>query len=368
MMGKEKIEHRQFAILVLLFTIGTSIIITPSMLAAYVKQDGWISGLLGLLIALLIVWVFGAMGKYFRDQSLVQVINFSFGKYLGFVIGLLFASFGLVLSSLVLSNIGNFVNSRLLIGTPLNAVEYIFIVVIVIGVRLGIETIARSSESLISIFSILFFLLVIAVLPQISIDNIRPIFEHGFYDVLQASYGFISFPFGELVLFLMLTPFIVKRQKIISGYVIGAFIGGVVLILITILSILSLGGEGTAINTYPAFTIAKKIDVGGVIQRIEVIMAGIWMFSIFVKLSICVYTTALCIKQLFRFHDLNCLFIPIAISLIPLSQWFSPSAADYQTYTEKWMMYFTYSIMIIPILTMGVFFVRKKWSEKSNKT
>lgn len=216
MIGKEKIEHRQFAIMVLLFTIGTSIIIAPSMLASYVKQDGWISGLLGLVSAMLLVWCFGAMGKAFEDRTLIETMNFSFGNYVGFVMGFLFACYGLVLSSLVLSSVGNFVDSRLLIGTPLNAVEYIFVVAVVFGVRLGIETVARTSESLTPIFFMLFLLLVIAVLPQISMENIRPIYEHGFSDVFRSSIGFISFPFGELVLFLMLTPLIVKRQKIVS--------------------------------------------------------------------------------------------------------------------------------------------------------
>ncbi|WP_028777200.1 GerAB/ArcD/ProY family transporter [Shimazuella kribbensis] len=364
MIRKEKIEYRQFAILVLLYTVGTSVIIAPSMLASYAGQDGWISALLGLGIGLLVVWCYASIGKFFMGRSLIEAINESFGNYLGFVIALIFTFFSLTLSSLVLSNIGNFVNTRMLVGTPLDAAEYIFVIVVIIGVRLGIETLARSTETLTPLFTFLFIVFIFAVLPQMHPNNIRPILEHDIHDIFKSSYGFISFPFGELVLFLMLTPFVSKNKKITKGYVLGAFIGGVIVMIITVLSILSLGGYGTAINTYPAFTIAKKIDVGGVIQRVEVIMAGIWTFSIFTKLSVCVYVTALSIKQLFRLRDLNCLTIPIAISLIPLSQWGTPNAADFQTYTAMWMMYFTYIIMIIPFLTTGVLYLKKKWGKK----
>jgi spore germination protein KB len=367
MIRKEQIEYRQFSILVLLFTIGTSIIIAPSMLAEYAEQDGWVSALIGMTVGILIVWCYASMGKYFRGQSLVETINESFGNYLGFVIALIFISFSLTLSSLVLSNLGNFVNTRMLVGTPLDSIEYIFVIVVVIGVRLGLETIARSTESLIPMFTCLFLLLVFAALPQLHLNNIRPVFEHDFHDIFLSSLGFITFPFGELILFLMITPMLSKSKEITRGYVLGALLGGIILTVITVLSILSLGGYGTAINTYPAFTIAQKIDVGGVIQRIEVIMAGIWMFSIFSKLAICVYATAISIKQLFRLRDLKCLTIPIAIALVPLSQWISPNASDFQTYTQKWMMYFTYAIMIIPFITTGVLYLRRKWN-KNKKT
>jgi spore germination protein KB len=359
MIGKEKMEYRQFAILVLMFTIGTSIIIAPSMLASYAEQDSWISVLIGLAVGLFIVWCYASMGRYFKGLSLVETINESFGNYLGFVIALLFISFCLTLSSLVLSNIGTFVNTRILIGTPIDAVEYIFVAVVVIGVRLGIETLARTSEVLIPMFTFLFLVLFFAVLPQLHIDHIRPVFEHDIREIFHSSYGFISFPFGELLLFLMLTPLVSKPQKITSGFITGALIGGVVLTIITVLSILSLGGIGTAIDTYPAFTIAKKIDVGGVIQRIEVIMAGIWMFSIFSKLSLCVYVTALSIRQLFRLRDMNCLTFPIAMSLIPLSQWFSPNATDFQVYTQKWIMFATYAVMCIPFVTTGLLYIKR---------
>jgi spore germination protein KB len=363
MVGKEKIAYHQFAILVLMFTIGTSIIIAPSTLAMYAQQDGWISALFGMAVGLSVVWGYAAIGKYFMNRTLIEAIQFSFGKYLGFPFSFIIIGFSLILSSLVLSNVGNFVNTRMLVGTPLDAIEYIFVLIAVIGIRFGIETLSRATEFILPLFVFLFLFFCFAVLPQIELINIKPIFEHDIKLIIRSSYGFITFPFGELFLFLMITPFISKREKIKKGYLLGTIIGGTVLVIITVLSIFSLGGEGTAIDTYPAFALAKKIDVAGVIQRIEVIMAGIWMFSIFTKLSVCVFTTALGMKQLFKMRDLNCLTIPIAIILIPLSQWLSPNASDFQTYTQHWMYLFTFAVMVIPFLTTLVLYFRRKFSK-----
>lgn len=55
MLENGKISIRQFTILVILFTVGGSILIVPSGLASEAKQDGWIAGLLALGIGLLII-------------------------------------------------------------------------------------------------------------------------------------------------------------------------------------------------------------------------------------------------------------------------------------------------------------------------
>ncbi|MDQ0921016.1 GerAB/ArcD/ProY family transporter [Paenibacillus sp. V4I5] len=44
---------RQLMILIILFSVGTTILVVPSMSAAETKQDAWISGVMGVGIAFL---------------------------------------------------------------------------------------------------------------------------------------------------------------------------------------------------------------------------------------------------------------------------------------------------------------------------
>ncbi|MED3687234.1 GerAB/ArcD/ProY family transporter, partial [Peribacillus butanolivorans] len=48
-----KISARQFAILVILFSIGTTILVIPGVMAQEVKQDAWIAAVIGTGIGLL---------------------------------------------------------------------------------------------------------------------------------------------------------------------------------------------------------------------------------------------------------------------------------------------------------------------------
>ena len=48
MLKDVKISVRQFAVLVMIFTIGTTILVIPSGLAADAKQDAWLAAMLGV--------------------------------------------------------------------------------------------------------------------------------------------------------------------------------------------------------------------------------------------------------------------------------------------------------------------------------
>ncbi len=93
MLENGKISARQFTVLVILYTIGTSILIAPSMLAGVAKQDGWIASMLGIGAGLLSVFLYSALGNRYSDKTLAEYSEQILGKWLGKAVALLFLSF-----------------------------------------------------------------------------------------------------------------------------------------------------------------------------------------------------------------------------------------------------------------------------------
>ncbi|MCY9667431.1 GerAB/ArcD/ProY family transporter [Paenibacillus alginolyticus] len=115
MLNDVKISVRQFAVLVMIYTIGTTILVIPSGLAADAKQDAWLAAIIGVGLNLLIVCLF-------------------------------FIFFSFVGAATVLFNMGNFVNTQVMPETPIQSINLIFAIVVVMGVRLGLETLIRAAE------------------------------------------------------------------------------------------------------------------------------------------------------------------------------------------------------------------------------
>nr|WP_246096794.1 GerAB/ArcD/ProY family transporter [Psychrobacillus soli] len=82
-MQKIKINSYQFLVLVIFFTVGTSILIVPSALASFAKQDAWIAAIIGTGIGLLIVWLFTKIGLWFPNLTFIQMNETLFGKWVG---------------------------------------------------------------------------------------------------------------------------------------------------------------------------------------------------------------------------------------------------------------------------------------------
>ncbi|PEZ82043.1 GerAB/ArcD/ProY family transporter [Bacillus sp. AFS017274] len=92
MPGSFKISSHQLMILILLYSVGTVILHTPSPLASFAKQDAWLAALLGTGIALIFVWFYIRVGNLYPDLALDQINEKVFGRLVGKMINLTFFS------------------------------------------------------------------------------------------------------------------------------------------------------------------------------------------------------------------------------------------------------------------------------------
>lgn len=366
MLKDMKLSVRQFMILVLIVTIGDSILILPSLTAAEAKQDAWIASIFSLLVGLPVVVLLYFTSKLFPNLTLVEYSEKLFGKWLGILVSMFFLSYPFFSAAAHLREIGDFMTTQIMPETPIEAIHIFFILVVLFAVRLGLEPIARTAEVFFPWLMILFLFLVIFIFPQSKIQHLQPILEEGIKPVLRGSLTFIAFPFMELVVFLMFIPFVNEPKKVLPSLLWGATIGGLVLIVITTLSILVLGSDLTARTFYPSYELAKKINVGDFLERIESLLTGIWLITIFFKITIYFYSVVLGLAQVFRLTDLRPLILPLGFILIPTSLIISPNIVYFSQVVGKiWPFYdFTYSV-ILPLLLLATAFFRKRWKLKS---
>jgi len=362
MVRNEKISARQFGILVALYSIGTTILIVPAVLAEEAKQDAWIAALLGVGIGIVLVGLFIAVGSLIPSMSLVELMEELLGKWLGKAVSLTFIFFALVTASELLYFVGNFITTQIMPETPMQSINIIFACVVVMGVRLGIETLARSAELLFPLFVFLFLVFVIFVSPEVKVENIQPVLEADFKDLLRAAIYFISVFSLPTVVLLMVYPASVNRpNEAKKNFFSGVIIAGVTLIIMIALSILVLGVTTTQLQIYPSYSLAKKINVGNFLQRIEIVMAGMWFISIFFKLSLYFYASVTGLAQTLNVKDYRFLTLPLGVVMVALSMLVHPNTLHSFEYNrETWLSYVSTYGLFLPLLLLGVYAFRRK--------
>ena len=140
------------------------------------------------------------------------------------------------------------------------------------------------------------------------------------------------------------------------------------MVTVITLSILVLGADLTARQTYPSYMLGKKIKIGTFLQRIEVIVAIIWMLTIYFKLTICYYGLSVGLAQLFGLKNYKILTFPLAFLIIPFAIFMSPNIVSINQFITKTLTPYSFTIcFILPLLLLMIGKVKKRSASKATK-
>ncbi|MED4886305.1 endospore germination permease [Lysinibacillus fusiformis] len=367
-MEKEVISSRQFTIITCLLSIGTAILIIPSTIASSSMQDAWIAASIGVVLSLLVVKLFLTLGNQTPTLNFIEANEKILGGFLGKITVIGFLSLTLFSGGELLYFIGIFMKTEVMPETPTLAFALLFSIIIMYAAYLGLETFARSAEILFPMFILIFIFFIVCITPQIKFENIQPIMEASKTSMFYSIFRFMSVFSFSLVMLLMIYPASVNvQQSSKKGFYIGTILGGFVLVTLITLSILVLGAANTAYRTFPSYALAQRISIGNFLQRIEIIMAFMWIASIFIRTFMYFYTTVVGIAQIMKLKDHRPLILPMGIIMIGLSQILHPDIVHSDNYNnEIWPIYSFVFTILLPILLLIVAVIRNRKSQENS--
>jgi spore germination protein KB len=357
-----KISPNQFKILVTLVFVGTAVLLIPGLLAEEAKQDAWIASILGTLGALVLAWFYNLLTEQMKTMSIIEYSKKVMGKWVGGIMALAFVIYLFITATTIVWVVGNFITTQLMRETPLIVINTLFVIVVVIGSRLGIESIGRTAEVFFPwVFGGIVFLLFFA-LPDAKVENLQPIFEYGIKPIIIASTYFHGFISLTMVVLLIIFPANLSDfQEGKKAFYKGICTAGILITLITLLSIMVLGASSTARNAFPSYALAKQIDIGHFLERIEAILGMVWIITVFFKTILYFYGASVGLARLFKLDNYKLFTLPLGTLMIMLSVVFYPDAvyaAEWDTTT--WMSFvitfgflYTFSLFILGKIRRG---------------
>ncbi|MGE7673088.1 GerAB/ArcD/ProY family transporter [Lysinibacillus sp. NPDC094403] len=369
-MEKEIISSKQFMIITLLFSIGTAILIIPASITSESKQDAWIAAIIGVVLSSPLVKLLVTLGKRTPTLTFVEANEKILGRFFGKFTSIGFIFLSLLSASDLLFIIGIFMRTEVMPETPTRAFAFLFCIIITYAAFLGIEVFARSAEILFPMFILIFVLFVVCISPSIHIENLQPIMEAPAKSLFFSIIRFMSLFSFPLVILLMIFPSVVNvHQSAQKGFYVGNILGGIVLIAIITLSILVLGPANTASRTFPSYSLAQRISIGNFLQRIEVIMATMWIISIYIKTFMYFYAAVIGFSQICKINNHRPLIFPLGMIILGLSQIVHPSIIHMSIYDRDIFPIFSFIFAILlPLVLLLVAKIRKINGNQGNNT
>lgn len=341
----------------MIFCVGSAILFIPSILAATAQRDAWLASILGTILGLGLIWFYSKLYVSLKGQTLVQMYDSIFGKWVGKFMTLQFIFYLIFLSSLILRGIGDFLTTQIMKETPMEILIIVLILVVVHGYKYGIQTIARSIEVFMPTLIILYVIALILVTKESKLIKLFPIMENGLKPIINGSFSLFNFPFTEVVIMLMFLPVVKDQDKLKKTFLFGTFLGGIALFFPVFFGIITMGPNMLANDLYPTYTLAKKLGFKDIFERIEVILAIIWLLSIYFKLLLCFTALTESIGHLFNLSERKSLIFPVGWILYGTTILLADSNVYFFEFNAK--IWPVYALTIGFLIPMAMFVVHK---------
>lgn len=349
-----------------MYTWGSAVLIIPSALATFAKSNAWISTLLGLLLGLLLVLLYTKIAAIYPEKTFIELNKVVFGKWIGTIISILFLFPTFLLTAGILREIGDFFTTQVMIETPIHAIHILTLIVAIYCIRSGLEVIARTGEVFFPWIVLFLVVLVIFLLPEMKLENLIPNFAKGLGSTLGAIYPYISIPYCQLIVFLMILPHVNNAPKARKFFFIGVIFASLGITLITVMCLGVLGHDFTGRNMYPTYVLGKMISIGEFIERVEVLVAISWILSTFFKFIVSYYALLLGTTQLFKLNDVKVLVFPLGFLLMVYSMVSYPNIVYFKEVINMvWTPYALTVFFVLPLFVYTVAMIKAKISRKS---
>jgi len=314
-MQKEQITDKEAICLLIVFIIGSSLIIG---IGGEANNDAWIAGIVGVLMAIPMLLIFSRLLSLFQGKDLFDILYITLGTVIGKIVAILYIWYAFHLGALVLRNFGEFINTVAMPETPMFVSLFCLGLVCIIAVRLGIEVLGRITTYFLPI--LLFILVVVHFLaiPQLHLNYIKPILGNGLISVLKGGLLTFSFPFAETVLLIGVFGSLKTKKSPFKVCYWGISISAIVIIITTIRNTAVLGNMLDSFY-FPSYAAVSRIKIGDFIQRIEVSVAFVFIFGVFIKSSICLLVACKGIGKMFNLKDYRTIVIQMGLLMIYFS-------------------------------------------------
>ncbi|SKC42833.1 GerAB/ArcD/ProY family transporter [Maledivibacter halophilus] len=364
-MKKEVISDKQGIGLIVLFIVGSSSVFTQGLEA---KKDLWLAFILGVIMVLPMVIIYARLHYIFSYKDLFDIVEICFGKFIGKIIIFLYVWFVYFAAGDILVNYGQFIKIVSFDETPQIILIMFLGILCIWGIKEGIENLGRLSDIFIYISIFALLIIVLFLIPDMNINNLRPVLSEGIKPVLKGAFSVFTFPLVQIVVFTMAFSKFKRAKSSYKIYITGLLIGAVYLALLSITNVLVLGVNAATSTLYPSRSTVARIDIGYTIQRIEVVATTIFILGGFIKISLLLLCACKGVAKIFEFKDYRFIITPISLLAINLSYFQYEDVIYYFEFNRNiWPYYHLPFQVVFPIVIWIAAEIKKKRLEsKSN--
>jgi spore germination protein KB len=361
-MNKVSMSALELCSMMLLFLTGSTIVVGLNFTG---MEDSILAIAMEVGFGILLFYFYLLVLKKSSWKEFVPLLEMGFGSLLARILAFIFSFYFLYIAARVMNDFAFFTTQILYPDAPNWIAAVPFLLVVGYSTMLGIESIARSA-----VIITFFFLLILVILwllgflsEEFQVRYLMPLFSHGWKTLGHMIFPTgLTFPYGELVVFLVFLPYISNKEKVQKVVWMPIVIAGVI-IMITMELVIGILHAPFA-NTYyfPFVKAMELVSYLGIIQHMEIFTYLLLIGGGFIKVSVFIYAARVVLSQLFKMKQKNGHVIILMVIVYLLSLHRSGDIAEHLYVGLKLVPYYLHIPLqlVIPFLLGIVVFWRTR--------
>ncbi len=286
-MDKDKINSFEFCTFIPM--LCSSVALGSGFLYLYnrANKSSIIAMVIGLIISIFFNILVFRLFNTMPEKTISEKIKALVPKWIYYIMNVMLFLVVLSISSFILYRLLTFFNTQFLTDLPKIVLSLILILFPFYASTKNIEVLSRFSSIVIFMCLVSFLFNVTTVFSKIEINNLLPIIDTSYENILLSSIVFaVIFSGPSFMLLSIPKSNISDPKKLKKSVIISYVLSGLMLLVINTWTLGTLGIDVIKLFVYPVYVVLKKIQVFELVNSIENITILIWFFFLIVASSL----------------------------------------------------------------------------------
>lgn len=354
-----KISVRQVAILLILQMFNMNMLIMPRICTNYLSRNGYVAPVIAIIIGSIYLFCITSLTMKFPGSTLVEISTSILPNWIAYILLAAFTLKLIISTGLELRMFGEIISQIMLPKTPISVTMIVIMLSAVYLVKSGIEATGRMGEILSYFISIPLAVALFIIIFHVDYQEVLPFFQIEPGDVLTGTV-LASFMFIPLEILLILNGLMEKPQMVRKAGI-GAIVTiGIVQAVITLLCITQNGVQETQTQMWPVIILMKSIGMNNtIVENQEVLMLIVWIFSIYMYLSVSIYLITVIGSRVCKFKRENIFALPL-VPIILLAALYPRDLGVVYTYYLRFEYYYgLWFVVPVPLILLLIAKIRR---------
>ncbi|MBO7744445.1 endospore germination permease [Paenibacillus sp. MWE-103] len=330
---QEKITHLQLGWLLFGFIAGfESVFLTETKL---MKQDVWIANLFNIVAGIALLGIITYVQRQYPNHNLTEICDKLLGKWLSKVMLSIYLLNNLESASGSFRAVSMFYTTVILPKTHSDYLIMVYAACSTYAVYIGLGTLARSNLVILPLFLIGFLITCLFIIPEIQTNPFLPQLKSSIPNRVIGSMHLFTFTFSQMITFGFLMSRVENMKRIFPSCMIAILLSGLYLIMISYLTLSSLGFNFVDTSAYPFFSTIQLVKLGEYLERIEVLLVGLWTVLTMVYMVVMQYVFTLVARHVFGISKMKPFVLAIGLLFFAHACKSFIRTADHFTYGTK---------------------------------